>query len=345
MDCSIQGNLSLILDEFTLPEKCNKPLRLGVIGCGKMFQNCHGEAIKILQSFGWPISIGSVTDIDGKALKHAHEKFPDAIAHCNYRGICDIKSYDAFIVQLWDPHSEEAALWLLNNGIPFLIEKPVSLSIDILQKINTLSIENEIPVAVGYNRRFQCGAEAFRNIYKSMQGSLHLTCRFLRACRSEKLFYEDIMGHSLDFIQSVIGNYQIDSVSYSDDLLMTGIKSHIIVNASFNRGTVQFEFRPSCGQNLESYEIIGHEKSAKLVYHPIEEIAESPQMIYYTPTEMRDFIPKEVSTKHCHNKMMVLQGFLHQMANALKYISGERVNNICTLEDAYQALAKIQNIK
>ena len=51
--------------DYHLPDPPRKPVRLGVVGLGFIFHNCHGPALRFLRQHGWPVELVAVA-VTGK---------------------------------------------------------------------------------------------------------------------------------------------------------------------------------------------------------------------------------------------------------------------------------------
>ena len=183
--------------DLSLPEPCGRELSLGVIGCGNMFRKCHAPAVKMLMDKGWPIKVKVLCDPSPEAISNASMLFPEANVLDDYRKLSNLNHCDAILVQLWHPRSGEAVRWLIERGIPFLAEKPVSHNVEELDEIAGLWERSKVPAAIGYNRRFQAGAEKFRQLFAGLRGQRRIQCRFLREKRGESLFMKTSWGTQL----------------------------------------------------------------------------------------------------------------------------------------------------
>lgn len=334
--------IELLEKDFPLPLRIDRPLVLGVIGCGRMFRNCHAQALLWLRSKEWKVSVGVLCDPDPEAMALAAKLFPEARCYTDYKLMpCDC---DAFLVQLWAPASGEAARWLLERGRPFMIEKPVSHDDSELSQLAELAETAGIPAMVGYNRRFQAGAGEFRNIVAQIKGNKIFQSRFLREHRSESIFYEDVLGHPLDFLMSVVGELSVESVKTWGPETPHGIPSGMRIETTSHAGDCQFEIIPACGRNAEFYECHGHEESVSLCYHPLEKLAAPPELVRYTPGLCQHILSPAVSEFKNKDVLLHIQGFVLQMANFIRLVGHEDAGPYCSLRSALATTRLINKV-
>ncbi len=334
--------MKTLLEQFPLPPANTRRIRLGVIGCGSMFRNCHAVALSILKESGRPLEVVQLCDISREALRAAAQRFPGAECCSDYRRMpvrCD-----ALLIQLWPPEAEKAAARALENGIPFFIEKPVSHNPDVLAELAETARRKKIPVMVGYNRRFQAGAEEFRRLAADMEPERCWECDFFREKRSEAIFYEDILGHPLDFLRYAAGGLEIESVECRPPHRPGGIFSGMRIEAVTPLGRCGLNIRPATGRNVESYECSGNRESVILTYHPLEKLAAPPGLVRHTPGRAEQLCPAAPGFSAEREVLLHHQGFIRQMAGFLRLAGGEGCEACCTPDDALAALKLIRRI-
>ncbi len=197
---------------------------------------------------------------------------------------------------------------------------------------------------VGYNRRFQAAAGEFRRIVTAIQGRKIFTSRFLRERRAESIFYEDILGHSLDFICSVAGPLRIESVRTFPPETPGAIFSGIKIEAVSDAGDCTFEIRPTCGRNIESYECQGLQETAVLCYHPLEKLAAPPELTRYTPGLRECILAPSILELQNLDALRYIQGFVHQMASFVRLVNGLDAGPYCSLHDAKSTAELIHRV-
>lgn len=325
-----------------LPPPCRRPLRLGVVGCGRMFQRCHAPALARLAALGWPLEVAALCDPAPAARAAAGAAFPAAAGYAGLDGLLAGGGCDAVLVQLWSPHAAEAARRLIAARIPFLIEKPLTHSVPELEALAEAAAAAGVPAAVGYNRRFQPAAAGFRALVAGMRGRRRFTVRFLRERRDEAIFYEDVLGHPLDFLRSVVGELAVGTVEALPAEAGRSIPAGVRVAATAAGCDIALEVLPAAGRNLECYECSADRESARLVYHPLELVAEGPELVHWLPGERRDLLPPPAAGAAAD--LLLMQGFVHQMAGALRHLAGEDGGPVCTLGSAAASLRLIQAV-
>lgn len=324
-----------------LPPPCRRPLRLGVVGCGRMFQRCHAPALARLADLGWPLAVTVLADPAPSALAAAGTAFPAARRCAGLEELLAGGGCDAVLVQLWSPHAAAAARRLIGARLPFLIEKPLTHDLAELEALAAAAEAAGVAAAVGYNRRFQPAAPAFRALVGGMRGTRRLSARFLRERRDEAIFYEDVLGHPLDFLRSVVGELELHAVEALPPAAGAAIPAGLRATASAPGCEIALEVLPAAGRNLESYECCAERESARLVYHPLERVAEGPELVHWLPGERRDLLPAPAAGAA---DLLLMQGFVHQMAGALRHLAGEDGGPVCTLRSAAASLRLIRGV-
>ncbi len=331
--------MNSIEEIFPLPAPNGRNLKIGVIGCGNMFRKCHAPALLELRGKGFLFDIVLLCDPKEESLLSARQFFPEALICKDFSEISDRHICDTYMIQLWPPYGVAVAKKLAEEGIPFFIEKPVSHDPEELESLAGILGKNRTAALVGYNRRSQAAAYEFRRIIDLMSGEKRFTARFMRAARKEQIFYEDILGHPVDFIQSCVGELKIETVRSWKPSEDGGINSGLLIEASFEGGSCSLELRPACGMNLESYECCAEKETVRLVYHSLDKVAEPAELVHYRP-DMKEYKLNPASQE----SMLYIQGFVHQMAKFLRLVSGEDAGLYCNMYSAMKSMRIITEI-
>ncbi len=134
-----------------------EPLRLAVVGCGRVFERFHHPAL--LRSDDWVV-VGAV-DVRPARLRWLSSVRP-AVPVAESLGALGAGPLDA--VLLATPADSHCSLGaeVLRRGAHLLVEKPLALDPSEAVSLLTLAREGRRQVWVGFNRRFRPGYSALR---------------------------------------------------------------------------------------------------------------------------------------------------------------------------------------
>lgn len=136
----------------------DKPIRLGLIGCGGIVQKTHARAYHALSNI---VKITALADVVKENLHKVGEEFDVHEKHrySDYREMLEKAEID--VVTIATPHSfhAEQVIESVNAGVAVISEKPMATSIDeadrILEKIN----HNNTPYTIVHNYLYTAGMQ------------------------------------------------------------------------------------------------------------------------------------------------------------------------------------------
>ncbi|MGA2282331.1 MAG: Gfo/Idh/MocA family oxidoreductase [Candidatus Dormibacteria bacterium] len=121
------------------------PLRLALVGAGSMGEN-HARVIA-----GSPhATLGVVVDPDGQRAERIAGRY-GATAVLDLEGV---RSCDAVVVAAPTARHVEIGQWVLGEGLPLLIEKPMATSSTDVQALCALATARNLPLMCGFVERF-----------------------------------------------------------------------------------------------------------------------------------------------------------------------------------------------
>ena len=303
-----------LLQEHPLPDPPRAPVRLGAVGLGFIFQHAHGPALRFLQARGWPVELVAVCDVNPEVLTRATTAWPGARVYPTAAALLAGKPLDGILFNTWPPLSIELYQQALGRVPGIFVEKPVADNADAIRQLMELADQaTGTRLQVGYNRRHMPCAVAFRQALQAADVSRKVTVRFLRKKRSEPHFYEDTLGHPLDFLRSCFHNVRI--IDAEAEPLQPGQHLRSVVRATGFCDAYPFtlESRPAAGCNLEEYTVRGAATNL-CVQHPPGATAASER-----------------------NATIYAQGMVHQLASFVRLACGAETISSCTLADALAA--------
>lgn len=140
----------------------DKPIRVGVIGCGQFMSRQHIQTIARSEA----LTLQHLADLDAAKLASVAERYRPV--HCSTRWqdvVCD-PAVDVVVVGVVPRFHAEIAQAALEHGKPVYVEKPLAPTPEECLAVQRLARDRKVPVAVGFNRRFapatQFLAKAFR---------------------------------------------------------------------------------------------------------------------------------------------------------------------------------------
>jgi hypothetical protein len=291
-----------------LPPVLSQPVRVGVVGLGFIAESCHLPALKFLQQQGWPVKVTGLCDIREERQILFQSMFPEAQTFSSPEALLAAGNIDALILLTPPAITPELIKAGIELGIPVFSEKPVSHDANELGELYALSEEKQVPVQVGYNRRYQPMADAFLQKVRQLTGSYRVDARLWRINRSEPHFYTDTMVHALDFLEYAFGPLQVEQVIWAPavegETLRRSVRVDLIHKTGLRCG---LDVRPAANCCVESYEAAGLALNYAVQGQTMGESEET---------------------------LLCLRGFIHQLAAFLRLASGENETPRCTLDDA-----------
>jgi len=126
------------------------PLRVGVIGCGRVTQERHLPALDSLSS----ARVVAVADIDASRLDMIADRYQIARRTTNFREVVEDSFIDAVAVCVPAQRHVVIALAALDAGKHLLIEKPLALDLEECDLLIEKAAQSTSKVTVGFNLRW-----------------------------------------------------------------------------------------------------------------------------------------------------------------------------------------------
>lgn len=144
----------------------HSPIRLGLVGCGKVAQNRHLPCLKSLPD----VHIAALADIDVDCLNAVADRFQVARRYNDYEALMADPTLDVVAICLPAAHHVKAASLALEAGKHVFIEKPLSLCQDEAAALIAAAAKSSQKIMVGFNLRWHRHILRAREILQS--GSL-----------------------------------------------------------------------------------------------------------------------------------------------------------------------------
>ena len=136
----------------------NKPIRLGLIGCGGIVQKTHARAYHSLTE---TVKITAIADVVEENLQKVGSDFDVSENHrySEYREMLEKAEID--VVTIATPHSfhAEQVIESANAGVAVISEKPMATSMDEADQIMEAVNGNSVPYTVIHNYLFTAGMQ------------------------------------------------------------------------------------------------------------------------------------------------------------------------------------------
>lgn len=128
----------------------NTPLKLGVIGCGRVTETRHLPALRSLSD----AEVVAVADSDAARLQGVADQFHIKRRHASFLALVGDPAIDAVAVCVPAQFHVEIALAALDAGKHLFIEKPLALSLDESERLIERATRSTRKIMVGFNLRW-----------------------------------------------------------------------------------------------------------------------------------------------------------------------------------------------
>ena len=136
-----------------------KPIRLGLIGCGGIVQNTHARAYRALSD---TVQVTALADVVPENLQKIGELFsvPTESRYTDYREMLEHAAID--VVTIATPHSlhAEQVIEAATAGVAIISEKPMATTLEEADSILAAVHRNGVPYTVVHNYIFTAGMRA-----------------------------------------------------------------------------------------------------------------------------------------------------------------------------------------
>jgi len=335
---SIPTDLSAVMGEFPLPMAPGHRVRLGVIGLGGVAMRCHLPALAFLRAQGWPVEVCALCDRDAGRLSAAGALWPDAQAFTEAEQLLAHPGIDGVLVLTWPPLTAKLCEQAASRGLVVFAEKPVAEDAGEVDALAHRLAMHGARVQVGYNRRHQIGATAFKAGLAGRGDIEAVTARLWRDHRSEPGFYEDTLVHPLDLLLWVFGPLDLVDVRASAPRADTTLFSALQIRLATRSGVqVGLDVRPAVGRTLEIIEVLTPEETQVLGYSGVEPHTDPAELAVFREGKRmaRYTLSPSVNTPEA---MTYARGFIHQMAAFVRFVANLDTVSPCTLAEGAERL-------
>lgn len=172
-------------------------LRVGVVGLGQWGRQ-HARVFATLPG----VRLAGVADIDPREVEAAAARYgaPGFLHHQELIGRVDAVSIAAPTV-----HHYEIARDFIHAGVPALVEKPMTATVDEAERLTALSDRHGTVVLVGHVERFKPAVQRLRSV---VEDPLFIHARRVRPYDPHRVMdvgvVLDLMIHDLDIVLSLV---------------------------------------------------------------------------------------------------------------------------------------------
>lgn len=149
-------------------------LRLGVAGCGRVFEQFHFPALKA--SVDWKLS--AVCDINAHRLEWVTLAQPDVATHRSINNMMDQAEIDAVLIATPPTTHTMLSAQVIDRGLHVLLEKPGGHSLADATKLEGIASRFSGVIWVGFNRRFNPNYHVMQETLEGTQPSENAIIRF-----------------------------------------------------------------------------------------------------------------------------------------------------------------------
>ena len=127
-----------------------KPFRIGVLGCGRVFEKYHLPALKQIRD--WKLI--AICDPLEERVRRIQSSFPGLFAFETPSAFLEQPGLDAVLITTPPATHCQLSIQALNRGLHVLVEKPMALNVCEASLMQETALRAQKQLWVGFNRRF-----------------------------------------------------------------------------------------------------------------------------------------------------------------------------------------------
>ncbi len=128
-----------------------KPFRIGVLGCGRVFEKYHLPALKQIRD--WKLI--AICDPLEERVRRIQSSFPGLFAFETPSAFFEQPELDAVLITTPPATHCQLSIQALNRGLHVLVEKPMALNVSEASLMQETALRVQKHLWVGFNRRFR----------------------------------------------------------------------------------------------------------------------------------------------------------------------------------------------
>ncbi|WP_121664832.1 Gfo/Idh/MocA family protein [Metabacillus litoralis] len=226
-------------------------VKVGIIGTG-WFSGVHAKILSNMQG----VKIKAICGTSKEKAEKFASSYGDVNSYGNIAEMLDSDKLDAVYVCVPPFAHGEIELELLTREIPFLVEKPLSVDLEVPTKVITKLNEKSIITSVGYHFRYKDSVSYLKNELKNCtlgmatgewMGSMPTVPWWRNQQTSGGQFIEQTT-HLVDLLRYTIGEVEEVYASYASRSLSTQYEGVTVADV----GTVAIKFSSGVIANLSN---------------------------------------------------------------------------------------------
>ena len=166
-------------------------INLGFIGIGFVAQQCHLPSYESIDG----CQIAGISDLNEDLLSMVGGKYNVKHRYTSHRQLLSNNEIDAVVITVPRPLTANLCLEALRAKKKVFIEKPIALNEEKGLEIARLANEMNLPVQVGYMRRFDLGSIELKKRFKDLRTKGKIP-KFIKACCYAGDSYASPFGYS-----------------------------------------------------------------------------------------------------------------------------------------------------
>lgn len=140
----------------------SRPLRVGIVGCGKIVQTAHVAALSGISE----LEVTALCDLDENVLNSVAARLGVTSRYTDYRELVTSPDLDAVLVATQDHAGPSVAA--LDAGKHLLVEKPLCFDPDTARQIQDAARRSAVVAMLGYMKRYDWCFERFRQLVSQL---------------------------------------------------------------------------------------------------------------------------------------------------------------------------------
>ena len=145
----------------------NRKIRMGVIGCGQFMSRQHIQTINRSDN----LELYYLSDKDEQRLGDVASVYKPTKTTTDWREVVAEADVDIVVAGIVPDYHPEIVRAAIENGKPVYIEKPLSVNSEEGREIQGRAERLQVPLAVGFNRRFAPAICYLKPIFDARDGS------------------------------------------------------------------------------------------------------------------------------------------------------------------------------
>ncbi|MBW7895432.1 MAG: Gfo/Idh/MocA family oxidoreductase [Opitutaceae bacterium] len=149
------------------------PLRVGVIGCGQFMRQQHIQTV----ARSGQLVLQHLADRNEQALTDVADRYHPVRRSTNWEEVVADPAVDVVVVGIVPEFHPAVARAALAHGKPVYVEKPLAPTVAECRAVEQLARRLNLPVAVGFNRRFAPATRAMAAAFRQAKAPVSLYYR------------------------------------------------------------------------------------------------------------------------------------------------------------------------